>query len=171
MKVYALKVRPINIYFPIVAWLIMIFQGMNPFSKKAYSHNAILFTDRYGVDRVIDSTVGDRVAVSMDRDFFKKYKLIEMVEMPAPITMHLFNAWTRKIVGRKYDQLQIVGLALKVLGFISFNKLGGNYKRMTCNEVPLDYLRTFKGMEFGDSDNYDLNMTWDVVVAVNKEMK
>lgn len=171
MKVYALKVRPIYHSFPIVAWLIMIFQGMSPFSKKSYSHNAILFTDRYGVDRVIDSTVKGSVAISNGYAFFKRYKLIEMVEMPAPITKHLLDVWTKKIVGRKYDQLQIFGLTLKILGLISFNNFGGNYKRMTCNEVVLSYLKTFKGLEFGDSDNYDLNMTWDIVVSVNEDMK
>lgn len=169
MKVYALKIRPLSHPFPILAWLIMLFQGFWPWDKKAYSHNAILFTDKYGVDRVIDSTTKNRVAISNGFEFFKKYKLVEIVELPAPITQHLFDVWTKKIIGRKYDKLQLFGLVLKILGLATFNKIGNNYKRMTCNEVILNYLETFKSYDFGDPDNYDLNMTWDIVLSLKKE--
>ena len=166
MKVYAIQTRPIDKWFPVVSWLIMIFQGMVPWNKQSYSHNAIAFSTGPDHSMVIDSNGKEGVTVSHGKNFFKKNKLIKMKELPPPMTSHLFNIWVKRVIGRKYDTLQIAGLMAKALGFISFNKYGSNYKRLTCNELVLNYLEKFNGMDFGDSDAYDLNMTWDVVVSL-----
>ena len=162
MEVYALQVRPKDHPFPILAWLIMLLQGMNPFSKKAYSHNAIMFKGLDGKFLVIDST-SKSVRIQSDISSFKHYKFISQKKMPRPKDELSFILWLQNILGREYDKLQIFGLLLKMLHLISFNKMGADYNKMTCNEVILNYLEYHCDFYFGDPDNFDLIRTWEII--------
>ena len=162
MYVYAIAVRPKGIMFPIVAWLIMIFQGMNPFKKESYSHLAIRYVGKDDRFYIIDSTNSGKVSVKLESEFLKKYKIVNLALLPG-VKYESFKEWENSILLREYDKLQIVGLFLKCIGIISKNKWGHNYKKMTCNEVVLNYLEKNLNLNFGDPDNYDLNMTWDIV--------
>jgi len=163
MKVYAVQVRPRKEWFPIVSWLIMTVQGMAPWSKQSYSHYALMYSMGPDHEMIIDSTGVDGITITHSKNFWKKYKLVKMKELPPPMTAHLFNIWVKRIIGRKYDFLQIGGVLLRVMGVISFNKAGKNYQRMICSEVILNYLEKFNGMNFGDPDNYGLLMVSDVI--------
>ena len=164
MRPMALKVRP-KMIFPLFAWIIMFSQGMNPFKKTAWSHNAILFEGVDGRFMVIDST-SKGVRILSDENFFSHYKIVGSVSLIAPLNnLHLL-IWLQNIIGRDYDGGQIFGLALKILGIISFNKFGSNYKKMTCNEVVLNYLQVLNGFEIGDPDNYCLLETWRLVSSL-----
>ena len=168
MNVYAIKIRPKKHPFPLISWLIMFFQGMNPFNKKSYSHNALVVTSKSGT-KVIDVTASRGVSHVSESKYFEKYRLIDMIEIVPPGNMFDFAEWYLSIQGRKYDKLQIAGLFLKAIGLISFNKIGHNYKRLICCELILNYLETFSNLELYDSDSVDLNRAWQLVELNNKD--
>lgn len=167
MKVFALKVRIKNHPFPLFSWLIMIFQGMNPFRKTSWSHNAVNFRI-YNEEKVIHATSKGVEIVSFS-EFISHYTLVGMKELPPPVSVDHFDRWTRKIEGRGYDFLQIFGLAAKMLGFITFNRYGSNFKRMVCSEVILNYLKEFHGYTFIDSDDFSLIDTWAMLPDYKEE--
>jgi hypothetical protein len=80
-------------------------------------------------------------------------------------------AWLTDQKHKEYDRLQVLGLALKCLGFISFNAIGNNYKKLICSELILSFLETFMGKHVGDPDNWDLHMTWELVCATGRSQK
>jgi len=140
----------------------MIFQGFKPWDEKAYSHLAVEFTSITGYSKVIDST-SKGVQDKLSQKFFKKYSIVDYRKLELNCDIIEFLKWFEQIEDRPYDYHQIFGLALKVLGFISFNTYGKNYKALTCNEVILSMLENFTSYTFGDPDNYDLLMTWKTV--------
>lgn len=151
------KCRNIKSKFPIFAWLIMIFQGMNPFNRDSWSHMSISINDKF-----FDVT-GDGCLEHASKSFFKKYRIVESHEISKEITDVDFYDFFNEFRGRRYDKLQIVGLLLKSLGFISFNKIGRDFKRLICNELIIAYLAHFHNFKFKDSDNFDLISTWNKV--------
>lgn len=158
MKVKVHKCKNISHPFPIVAWLIMIFQGMKPWDKKAYSHMALEFGDYYYNVRFSGYE-------KMHRDEFRKvYKLIESHEFENDHDAFSFQKWMMQFANHKYDFVQILGLLAKSLGFIAFNKYGADFRKMICSELPLAFIEEFYGYEIIDSDNYDLNSTWRVLL-------
>jgi len=162
MKFYYYKTKPKDHPFPIVAWLIMLFQGMNPFNKNSSSHRALGYVCPDGHTKVIDSTGKYGVSVHSIYDFTKKHKIVEETYFKLDLSCYDVNEWVISILGRKYDKLQIFGLLIKrVFGFITFNSLGKNYRALTCNEVILNFIEEFKVVKqiIVDSDNWDLIMT------------
>lgn len=157
MKLKYYKARPANHPFPIIAWLIMIFQGENPFKSSSTSHRALGY-DFMDCEYVIDSTGGYGVKDQCMGEFLEKYKIIETIEFEMNITIGDFCQWIASQNGKKYDRLQVFGLLLKIIGFISFNKIGKNYKKLTCNELILNFVETYLQIPVGDSDNWDMLM-------------
>tara|TARA_R110002012_G_scaffold303533_1_gene505342 strand:+ start:1127 stop:1609 length:483 start_codon:yes stop_codon:yes gene_type:complete len=157
MTPYVHKCRNIKSKLPILAWLIMIFQGMNPFRKDSWSHMAISIDGKY-----FDVT-GAGCKEHTEADFLKKYKLIESHQIKADLTMTQFYDFFDQFRGREYDKLQIIGLLLKGLNVISFNFIGSDFKKLICNELIIAYLAHFHKFEFKDSDNFDLISTWHKV--------
>lgn len=158
MKFSYLKARSRH-PFPIIAWLIMVFQGEKPWEKSSTSHRAL----KYWIGEtewVVDSTgakgVKDQV---LDPTFTDKYFIVDEMEFELDIDPGEFCDWIDSIIGRKYDRLGIFGLALKILGFVSFNTIGHNYRRLSCNEVMVHFMEKFRDLKVVDSDNWDLNMT------------
>jgi len=169
MKIFYLKCRPSNHPFPIVAWLIMLFQGMLPWRKESTSHRALLFTIGNTYAKVYDSNGSEGVNVSSFEDFITRYEIIESSQINASISKKDIYKWTEKVLNAKYDYLQVFGLFLKrAIGFISFNSIGKNYKAMTCNELVLNFIQHFKLSEIKvkDSDNWDLLMTDKLVDTI-----
>ncbi len=166
MIIHVYKVRPKAHPFPILAWLIMMFQNYMPWNKKAWSHMALSIGDGF----VIDAS-GKGVLKSTEAVFFDEYTLVDMVMIDIDATISEYKAWEQQHTGKKYDVLGIIGLLLKALGFVTFNKIGHNYKRLICSELILNLIDTFKDVYVGDSDNYDLNMTWDLVYDFHQNRK
>lgn len=158
MRVKVHKCKNISHPFPIVAWLIMIFQGMKPWSKKSYSHMALEFGDYFYNVRFSGYE-------KMHRSEFRKvYKLVETHIFDGDCDVYSFDSWIKDFVDHKYDFVQILGLLAKTLGFITFNKLGADFRKMICSELPLAFVEKFYGYHIVDSDNYDLNSTWKVLI-------
>lgn len=157
------KCRP-KMYFPILAWTIMLFQGMKPWKRDAWSHMAISYLSLTGIWKFADST-SKGVRDMPDFQFLRHYEIVDTVLININFRPEDFLRWYEEHEGKEYDSWQIVGLALKTLGFISFNKFGANYRKLICNELVLSLLVRFKGLQIGDSDNYDLNYTWDTLLG------
>lgn len=152
MQVNALNIRP-KLKFPLFAWLIMLAQGMMPWHKESWSHNAIMFNFE-GFIFVIDaSTKSVRVVSSVH--FFKRYDIVRITPIYAPSNSESFLNWLSEVLGRDYDGLQFVGLALDRLSISRDNGIG-RVSKMICCELMLSYVETFCGVDLGDLDNYDL---------------
>jgi len=144
--------------FPILAWLIMLFQGMKPWEASANSHRGLGF-EVDGDMFVIDSTGKEGVEVTRRDIFERKYKIVEEWKFEKNITFINFDCWVSSIDSLFYDRWQLLGLFLKLIGLISFNYFGSNFRKLTCNEVFLYFTEEFYGENIGDPDNWDLRMT------------
>lgn len=164
MKISYLKCRP-KINFPIIAWIIMLFQGMNPFKKSSNSHRALSYFDGFQW-WVIDVTGSNPVEKKELYLFMRKYSIIESIEFKIDIGLNTIENWYQSIKGVKYDHSQILGLSLKLLNIISFNCYGKNYKKMICSEVFINFCENILDLRLGDSDNYDLLETDRVAIWV-----
>ena len=165
MKIKAIKCRPKNHPFPLFAWLIMIFQGWKPWQRWAWSHNALMYTLDNKNWQVIDSTFTG-VRIMSERQFCKKYKYLDIVDLEPMDNVIEMDVWIESIKYKKYDFIQLFGLASKFLNLVSFNKIGSNYKKLICAEVILSYVEGRYDLRLGDPDNYDLEMTWDLVRSI-----
>ncbi len=165
MKLKYYKARPAKHPFPIVAWLIMLFQGEMPWNKKSSSHRALGY-DIYENEYVVDSTGGYGVLDQCMGEFLEKYKITETIEFEMDIELGPFVEWVASQKGKKYDRLQVTGLALRLLGLISFNKMGWNYKRLTCNELILHFADTFTAVPVQDPDNWDMLLTDELIEEI-----
>ena len=161
MIIEAHKCRNISHPFPVLAWAIMVFQGMAPWKENSFSHTAISITMENSEQRFFDVT-GKGCKEHSAEKFLKNYRLIDTHEFKDCLTPAQFYEWFDKYRGRKYDGLQIFGLALKGLDLLNFSKIGHNLRKMICSELILAYLKDFHGFKYRDSDDFDLNMTWAV---------
>lgn len=162
MKITFLKLKPKDHPFPLFAWLIMLFQRMNPFGDKAYSHMAISFESETGASKVADVPFWGFREMREDR-FFKKYHIVGMKQREFDITRVEFLRWLENHEGKHYDFCQIGGLALKMLKMKKFNYTGNDLESLICNELIISFLVRFDKLIIKDSDNWDLNMTWDAI--------
>ena len=133
MVFYYYKCRPKNHPFPVIAWLIMLFQGQLPWKKDSTSHRALGYVCQSGKMKgmmmVIDSTGKDGVKVQLLESFEKSYKIVSFTTIDLKIDCTKFFHWTRNHDEIGYDYLQIIGLLAKQLfGFISFNSTLFNFK-------------------------------------------
>jgi len=168
MIVLVHKCRPANHPAPITAWLIMLFQGMVPWKKESFSHLAISYFSTTHNHKFADSTA--KGVRDMRSKYFKKtYKIVETKRLNIPQDYDQFLMWFEEHEGKSYDKKQIVGLLLKALGLITFNKYGHNLNKLTCNELVLDLILWAFKRSVKDTDNYDLLMTWDEVLNVTDQ--
>lgn len=131
-----------------------------PWKKDAWSHMSMSYDSETGSPKIADVTskgCRDRVKPN----FLTDYKLIETKTRAYDITRKEFLSWYEKNEGKSYDNLQLAGLASKVLNIVSFNRVGNNFQKLICSELILSFLVEFDNLEIKDSDNWDLNMTWD----------
>lgn len=143
--------------FAVIAKLIMRFQ------KADYSHMSIHFRKPDGVWIVADVTGSDGFRCNNLGKWSEKHQIVESRLLRTTPSSSYFMTWMVKHLGVEYDQGQVFGLLLRALGLFTNNTMGHNYKKMTCNELVLSYAEEFLGAEIGDSDEYDLNMTWDII--------
>jgi len=148
--------------FPIIGWLIMLAQGMKPWNKDANSHRALQYSIMGSTQWVLDSTGSDGVRESWLIGFESHYKIVERIEFDLDIDKNKFVTWVSRQSGKKYDYLDVIGDLLRVLNIISFNKIGRNYKRLTCNEVFISFCQDILNIDLGDPDQYDLLSTDEI---------
>jgi hypothetical protein len=138
----------------------MLFQGEPPWKDSASSHRAFAYFDEFRKNwQVIHSTGKEGVNEDSFEEFEKHYLFVKWIPIDIKINSGMFYIWRNNILGRKYDGLQLFGLFLKLIGFITFNSLGGNFRRMTCNEVFLSFCSQVLDQEVGDPDDWDMLMT------------
>lgn len=156
MLIKYLKCRPKNHKFPIIAWVIMLFQKQNPLNKKASSHRAIQFSE----DRVIDSSGGFGVKVYSKEEFLKKYKITDYNEFFLEVSREELWMWADNIINRKYDYLDVLGDLLRLIFKRNiFKKVGKDLERLTCNEVAISFSETFFDIDIDYPDVWDLITT------------
>ena len=155
------KCRPIYHPIPVLAWLIMIFQKMLPWKKNSWSHMCLSYHSQFHNEIYMDAT-SKSVRLAPEFIYKKRYEIVETVKIDIKDS-HGFYKWVESQLGKEYDNLQLIGIAAKVLNFISFNKLGRDYEKLICSELILNMIQRFKGANVIDSDNWDLLMTWALV--------
>lgn len=168
MKVTILCVRP-RMKFPWVAWLIMFFQKMMPWNLFSFSHMAVLYSTCSGRPRVLDATGKHGVSSRIAKRFNGEYKIVKSYTIEICAEYDCFVNWSEEQEMKHYDFEGLTGLALKMLGIVRNNPLGHNWRKMTCNEVVLSLIKRFYGKDIGDSDNYDLIMTEELVKSIHDE--
>jgi len=153
--------------FKPAAWAIMLFQKMNPFKSSSYNHFAISYTGQTGTIKYADATLKNGVVYGQtDYDFNKKYNIVNTKRLDIKAEDVFFKAWLEANGGKKYDVWSIVGLTFKALHIFKRNPLGSDFRRMICNELVLSMISRFCGVKLGDSDDYDLLMTADLVESL-----
>ena len=157
MIVQIYKCRNKSHPFPLFAWLIMIFQGMKPWDKAAWSHMSMSVGSKF-----FDIT-GKGCKEHYPEDFLETYTIIESHRLEYEPTKEDFYEFFDSMRAKKYDKLQIFGLLLKGLNIISFNTIGHNMDKLVCNELIIAYLFHFNSFKFKDSDNFGLINTWNKV--------
>ena len=162
------RCRP-RMKFPLIAWLIMILQGMMPWKKSSYSHMSLSYISITGNKKFIDATGKEGVKEMIASRFGKKYVVIESIMFTPSINETQFQHWVEKHEGKPYDHSQIYGLFFKAIGLLTRNFFGENYKKLTCNELVLAFLNEFYSANILDSDDFDLNMTWDLTRRINRQ--
>lgn len=159
MEIKVHQLRNIGHPFPLVAWIIMIVQGMNPFNKRSYSHMAISLTDSQGTYFYDASFKG--VFESSKKNYRKTYKTIESVNLQHNFEdKRAFLQWFDTHKGKRYDFIQLIGLLLKLLKIRSTNHIGKDQEQLICCELVLLLLHDIKYFDMVDSDNYDLLEVW-----------
>jgi len=149
---------------PILAWAIMLFQGMVPWKRDSFSHMAISYMSLTGDWKYADSTQKG-VRDMVEKHFTRHYIIIDTILLDIKVRPEEFLKWFEEHEGKEYDQWQLLNLAIRSLGFVSFNRFGANWKKMVCNELVLSLLVRFKGLYVLDPDVFDLNMTWEAAVG------
>lgn len=152
-------------FMPVVAWLIMIFQGMNPFNKSAWNHIACSYIDEAGGLRFFDATGYYGFEERSSHTFAKTNHIIRSTYIEIPNKRVDLIRWVNENEPKVYDKSDVVGDTFRLLGFKSHDKHGHgyNYKKLTCNKVPLLLLKDFRGIYNGDPDLEDLLTTWKIV--------
>lgn len=164
MIVQVIQCKP-RLAFPIVSWLICWFQKTN------YSHYAIRFNNT-----IIDATSKD-VRIQNVEYFLGHYEITNRFYLRTSATEQDIYNWALRISNRKYGFMQIVGIALMVLGITKKNIFGKDYQDLICNEVVVSFITDVMKVDveqFGflpDSDAFDLVSTEALVrlISVSKE--
>jgi len=158
MKIQVHKCRSKG--FKPAAWIIMLFQSMNPFKSSSYNHFSISYDNIDGQQVFADSTFAHGLQINQSLyEYISRYTLIETMDLDLTSEPIFFRSWLGSYKDSKYDVAGIIGLAFKILHVFKRNPFGSNFKKMTCNELILLVLESFKGVKVGDPDNYDLLMT------------
>lgn len=150
MKIHLLACKPKNHPFPILSWAIRWFQ------KTGYSHMGI----KHG-NYVLDAT-GKDVRVNASWDFLNRYEVVEQIDIDIDVNFEQFVNWSLLFVNRRYGFFQLIGIALQYFKLAKKNWFGREETNLICSELVILLLRDFKGLEVEDSDDYDLNSTWEL---------
>jgi hypothetical protein len=129
---------------------------------------ALGFTSITGVKKVVDITSSGCREHHLKK-FRRKYNIVEIVDLPGDILYKDFMRWYEANDGKDYDNLQIIGILLKCIGFFSFNTIGHNFKKLICSELILSYLINKYRIKVKDSDNYDLIGTSELIEKIKEE--
>lgn len=161
MKVSVAKCNNIQHPFPIFAWLIKLFQRMLPWQKDSWSHMAMKFEDKDGNVFFVDANSKGTMKRNPD-NFYEQYSILESHQLEKEVSFVEFSEWYKKLDGKSYDWKQILGMLLKCVLFLKFNKIGHNYNKLICCELIINYFEHFNDLEVMDPDNFDLLMTWNI---------
>lgn len=156
--VMVVSVRPKGHPFPIVAWLIMLFQGMNPFGRKAFSHMAVVYKYE-GLKMVVHSTGSKGVQIESHQDFIKRYRVVHRNMIHIDTDAEGWYNWLSEVDEKAYDHLSILGHTLAYFGIKKASKYGDGLSRLICCELVIEMLIIFRGLEVIDTDVFDLNKT------------
>jgi len=143
----------------------MIMQGELPWSKYSSSHRALAF-EYGGTWFVLDSNGKYGYRKTYYENFLKEYKVISERYFYKQLNEKEFKKWAKSHEGKKYDYCDVFGLLLKILGFISFNYYGYDFKKLKCNEVFLSFAQDILNIKIGDPDNWDLKKTDELVLKI-----
>lgn len=127
------------------------------FQKTNYSHYAISYYhrgQRYFVHATLPVT-----KQWPEKDFLKVYTLKKTYICDLTGQKHAFMFWVAENLGKLYPFMQLVGIALRMLKFISKNPFGGGKAYLICNELVIIFLNKFYGAKIKDIDSLDLNDT------------
>lgn len=164
MIVQIYKTRPRKFNF--ISALIMLFQGMKPYSRNSFSHMAIGYITSGARHKIIDST-GKGVRPMLASRFLEHNQVVDCRDIQLSCDRLVFESWLDDQEGKEYDRIQIFGLFLEAIGLTKQNKIGSNYNKLTCNELVICMIDELTHNEISlDSDSYDLNETWSIVKAV-----
>lgn len=152
MFVYLLAVKPKRHIFPVLSWLIRLFQ------RTTYSHNAIAVEGKTVID-ITSKGMGIRDILDFSCDYVATE---DDIKIHIDSTPEEFMNWIKIYADRPYGFMQLVGLALKVLNVTKFNPFGKEDDRLICSELIILLLARYKGLDVKDSDEYDLNRTWSI---------
>lgn len=136
-----------RVKFPILAWIIMFVQ------RTDYSHYAIQLNSTHVIHANKKGVVVDTI-----EDFQLHYRTLRIFDFIIPKDTIIFD-WVKEVRGRKYGFLQLWGISLVLLRIVKTNPFGRGWKRLTCNELILLFLNRFFGLQFNETDSYDLNRT------------
>ena len=149
---------------PVFAWGIMAFQGMLPWDDLSWNHISCSYVDEANHIRFFDATGKYGFEEKSAHTFFKTNKFIgENVYIRIPWDRRQLLDWIYDNEPLRYDKSDVFGDALRIVGLLTANKYGNNYKKLTCNKVPLKLLNDSRGINFGDPDNFDLLTTWEII--------
>lgn len=149
---------------PIVAWLIMLFQGMLPWRKSSWNHLACSYIDEAGGLRFFDATGSYGFEERSAHTFAKTNNIVKSTYIEIPEKRVELIRWINENEQKEYDKSDVWGDFLRIVGLCrKHNHHGYNYKKLTCNKVPLQLLRDFRGLNFGDPDLEDLLSTWRIM--------
>jgi len=150
-----------------LAWAIMIFQKMSPFNAFSYNHMAISYVGQTGMWKYADSTLNNGVVYGQQElEFYRRYRVTHTTRLELAAEDVGFKAWIEANAGKKYDKWSIVGLIGKALHIFKRNPMGSDFRRMICNELILSMISRFCNVQLGDSDDYDLIMTAELVESI-----
>lgn len=153
--------RP-RVKFPLVAWIIMLFQKMFPWKKESYSHIAMSYYPNQLSRRFIDST-GHGVRDRLDKNFLHNYSIVRSIFYEYSSIDHVkMRKWVESIEETHYDHLGIFGQLMNIITGKKLN-IGSRWKKLSCQEIPLHFFHYFFANEIKNSDDYDLRSSWDYI--------
>jgi len=128
---------------------------------------AISYVGQTGMMKYADSTFNNGVVYGQQEPpFYRKYSIVHTTRIELSASEVEFKAWIEANSGKRYDAWSIVGFVGKFLHLFKRNPMGSDFRRMTCNELVLSVISRFCGVVIGDSDDYDLIMTAELVEAL-----
>lgn len=142
-----------HVKFPINA-LSEVIMG---FQKTNYSHYAISY-HYLGQRYFIHSTLPVTKQWS-EKDFLAVYTLKKSFTCDLTGHQDAFMFFMADNLGKLYPFMQLVGIALRMLKFISKNPFGGGKAYLICNELVIIFLNKFYDANIKDIDSLDLNDT------------
>jgi hypothetical protein len=139
--------------FPILGWLIQLFQGFINFH-----HYALLVKANDGKLYTYDAS-GRTLHRESYSNFSLKYHFVAIYEIPYVIDQKSFFRWIFPLEGTVYGNSQILGLFLMFLNIYKKNPYPNGLHKLICNEFILTVLDTFGILSVPNIEDYDLVRT------------